>query len=346
MIKIHILFEFKKGPWGGGNQFLKSLKKYLQSIDAYEQNPVKANVILFNSHQNIPDVARFKLKFREKLFVHRIDGPMCLYNKMSDKRDDIVFTANRYLADATIFQSTWSQQQNHLLGLHQNLFETIIPNAPEPSVFNRERKKTFSANRRIRLIAVSWSSNWNKGFKIYQWLDDNLDFDRYEMTFVGRSPAEFKNIRHILPENSEQLSERLKNSDIFVIASQNDPCSNSLIEALHCGLPAIGLRDGGHPQIIGRGGETFSKPDEIPDLIEKITKSYDEYQANICNPPMQEVGKRYYDFMTEVYRQVQSDKQKMKSFRKMDYIMLQTTIYRWRLSERISGITRKFTRKK
>ena len=338
MIKIHILFEFKKGPWGGGNQFLKSLKKYLQSIDAYEQNPVKANVILFNSHQNVPDVARFKLKFREKLFVHRIDGPMRLYNKIGDKRDDVVFIANKYLADAAIFQSTWSQEQNHLLGLHQNSFETIITNAPEPAIFNREGKVPFSRERKTRLIATSWSANWNKGFKIYQWLDEHLDFSKYEMVFIGNSPVEFKNIQHIPPLNSQVLAKELKRSNIFITASQKDPCSNSLIEALHCGLPAIVLRDGGHPQIINEAGETFTKPDEIPDLLEKVTKNYHKYQINICNPSMEKVGKQYYDFMS----QVQSGKQKTKSFTLLDYIIVQTTIYRWRLSERISSSIGKF----
>jgi glycosyltransferase involved in cell wall biosynthesis len=333
-MRVHILFEFKDGSWGGGNQFLKSLKKYLQSADVYEPAPAKADVILFNSHQSIIEVARFKLKCPGKLFVHRIDGPMRLYNKMSDKRDDIVFTANKYLADATIFQSDWSQQQNYRLGLHQKSFETTIPNAPEPTIFNRMGKIPFSTQRKVRLIATSWSQNWTKGFDVYQWLDNNLDFDRYEMTFVGRSPLEFKNIRHILPVNSEQLSQRLKNSDIFVIASQSDPCSNSLIEALHCGLPAIGLRDGGHTRIISQGGESFSKPDEIPALLEKITADYHSYQANIKNPSMEEVGKRYYDFITEVW----ASKQRMESYGWMNYIRVKAEILKWRLSECIGDL--------
>lgn len=345
-MKVHILFKFKDKPTGGGNQFLKPLKKYLYSMGAYDENVATARVILFNSHQCIGKVVKAKLNHPEKIFIHRIDGPMRLYNKMSDKRDDIVFAANKYLADATIFQSDWSRQQNHLLGLSKCRFETVVVNAPEPMIFNRRGKIPFSTQRRVRLIATSWSQNWKKGFDVYQWLDDNLDFDRYEMTFVGRSSVKFKNIRHISPVNSEQLSERLKNSDIFIIASQKDPCSNSLIEALHCGLPAIGLRDGGHPQIIGQGGETFSKPDEIPALLEKITKNYHKYQINIRNPSMEEVGKQYYDFMTDVYEQIQSGKQKLKPFGQMGYFRIQTAIFLWKLSERISGITAKFTRKK
>ncbi|MFA5238589.1 MAG: hypothetical protein WC476_02615, partial [Phycisphaerae bacterium] len=133
MVKVHILFEFKEGPWGGGNQFLKSLKKYLRSIDAYDENIATASAVLFNSHQYIDEVVKAKINNPEKVFIHRIDGPMRLYSRPEDKRDNVVLAANRYLADATVFQSEWSRQQNHRLGLHQKSFEIVIPNAPEPT---------------------------------------------------------------------------------------------------------------------------------------------------------------------------------------------------------------------
>lgn len=337
MIKIHILFDIKDEPYGGGNQFLRSLKDYLQSVAVYEEDIKKTNIILFNSHQHISEVAKVKLKYPDMLFVHRIDGPIRLYNKMSDKRDDVVFIANKYLANATIFQSEWSRQQNHLLGLHQNSFETIINNAPNPSFFNREGKVSFSTDRKIRLIATSWSSNWKKGFQVYQWLDVNLDFEKYEMVFVGKSPVEFKNIKHISPLSSKHIAEKLKENDVFIFASPVEACSNSLLEALHCGLPVIGINGSSNPELIGKAGEIFTQPDEIPHLLEKITKNYLEYQTNIRNPSMEKVGKQYYDFITQVHCQVQSLKQKTKPFNWIGYIIVQTTIYRWKLSERISS---------
>ena len=35
-MKVHILFRLKDEPTGGGNQFLKSLKEYLQSVRAQQ----------------------------------------------------------------------------------------------------------------------------------------------------------------------------------------------------------------------------------------------------------------------------------------------------------------------
>ena len=338
MVKVHILFEFRKGPWGGGNQFLKALRNYFVTNKVYAENPQDADVILFNSHQCISEVIEAKLNYPEKIFIHRIDGPIRLYNQTNDRRDNIVFTANRYLAEATVFQSVWSQQQNHLLGLQRNLFETIIPNAPEPSIFNRNGKLDFSDNRKIRLIATSWSQNLNKGFDTYQWLDENLDFNKYEMVFVGKSPIQFKNIRHISSLSSVGIADKLKQSDIFIFASPIEACSNSLLEALHCGLPAVGPDQSSTPELIGRGGETFTAPSQIPDLLGKITNHYSEYQASINNPPIEQVGGRYYNFISEVYHQVKTSEQKTKSFGWLGYFRIQMAIFCWGLSERIDDI--------
>ncbi len=61
-MKINIFFKLKDGPTGGGNQFLKSLRQYLQSADVYENDAQKADVILINSYQYIDEAAKVKLE--------------------------------------------------------------------------------------------------------------------------------------------------------------------------------------------------------------------------------------------------------------------------------------------
>jgi len=43
-MKIHILYNFQKGPWGGGNQFLKALKKEFNQRGIHEEKPEKAGL--------------------------------------------------------------------------------------------------------------------------------------------------------------------------------------------------------------------------------------------------------------------------------------------------------------
>ena len=345
-MKVNILFKLKDGPMGGGNQFLKSLRQYLRSAEVYENNVQKADVILLNSYQYIDETAKVKLQHGDKLFIHRIDGSIRLYNKESDRRDYVTNIANHLIAEATIFQSGWSRNENYRLGLKKNRFETVITNAPDPMIFNRQGKEVFSADRKTKLIAASWSPNWNKGFRVYQWLDEHLDFDKYEMVFVGNSPVNFKNITHKPPLNSVELACELKKNDFFIFASPMEACSNSLLEALHCGLPVIATNSSSNPELVANAGEVFDRPDEIPELLDKITNYYTDYQAAINNPSVDEVGKQYYDFINHVYRQVQSGAAKLKRFRWLSYIRVMATIYRWKLAERISSTVEGFRKLK
>ena len=45
------------------------------------------------------------------------------------------------------------------------------------------------AGRRVRVIATSWSDNPNKGADALAWLDANLDHERFELTFAGRTQS-------------------------------------------------------------------------------------------------------------------------------------------------------------
>ena len=49
-MKISICYEFVEGPWGGINQFLKSLKKEFINQGFFEEDIEKADILLFNGH--------------------------------------------------------------------------------------------------------------------------------------------------------------------------------------------------------------------------------------------------------------------------------------------------------
>ena len=336
-MKIYILYKTKNTPTGGGNQFLKAIRDYFIKIDCYAQDINESDIILYNSHQFVFELLKVKRKFPDKLFIHRIDGPMRLYNTMSDKRDLIVNIINKYIADGTIFQSSWSKEKNYYLGMQKNNYETTILNAPNPDIFNKDGKIEFNKNRKIKLIATSWSSNWKKGFETYKWLDENLDFDTYKFTFVGNSPVEFKNIIKKEPMDSNDLAKELKQHDIFITASQKDPCSNSLIEALHCGLPAIGLNDGGHTEIISNGGEVFDTKEEILEKLDKIVDNYEQYQKNITLPTLDEIGREYYNFLQTIYEEKENKNYKVKKFSFIDYLSVKKALFIWKLSNKIRG---------
>ncbi len=301
---IHIFFDIKENPWGGGNQFLKALRRIYREQGLYAEELEQAKIVLVNSHHfgDIEDLQRLLCFMRnnpDATLIHRIDGPVTLIRGKDEGTDNLIFQFNELFAAGTIFQSQWCLEHCRSLGLKIENPYKIIFNAPDTNMFfpiNRKKQ-----HNKIRLVATSWSSNPRKGFKVYHWMDKNLDWNKYEMCFVGNSNIRFKNIIHLPPVDSKTLAGMLQQHDIFITASQSDPCSNSLIEALHCGLPALALRDGGHPEIIGEGGVLFSKVEDIPALLNQLSSDIKSYRKKISLPSLKEVAQSYIDFMMNIH---------------------------------------------
>jgi hypothetical protein len=300
-MKVFFNNKIISGPYGGGNQFLKCLKKYLALENHVAELPADADIILFNSHQNPQQVFSLKENYPDKKFVHRVDGPMKLYNKMSDQRDSIVYNLNNAVADATIFQSNYSYEMNLEMGMKVNKPFNIIHNASDPEIFFEGSK---NHNSKINVFAASWSHNVRKGFKYYEFLDKNLDFSKYNFCFAGNSPIKFSNIRNLGPLNSPQMSKQLRKTDIYITASENDPCSNSLIEAVTCRAPSLALRSGGHPELLSHDYlfETYEELLEKVELLSNDTQNKTARQKMRPNN-IQKVTKQYVAFFDIISRE-------------------------------------------
>ena len=228
--------------------------------------------------------------------VHRVDGPIGVYRGFDDGTDARILRLNRALADATVFQSRFSLEKHRELGLELR-HPVVIPNAVDASIFRPPPAREPHADRPLRVIATSWSDNPRKGSETLAWLDGHLDGDRYHLTFVGRTSARFERARVVPPVPSRELAELLRASDVYLAASRDDPCSNALLEALACGLPAAFLRSGGHPELVGDAGLGFDAPEEIPVVLERLASELDERRAAIRLVPITEVADRYLEVL-------------------------------------------------
>lgn len=291
---LSIFHEFEPPPAGGGHQFLRAFMRYAESRGIrIENNKISRSTraCLFNSF-NFDTTRLLRMKRNSVLYVHRVDGPIDIYRGWNGDVDRSIHAINQKVAEKSIFQSRYSLEKHMELGM---IFRNpvVIMNAADPEIFNALGKISFSQDRKTRLIATSWSSNINKGALDYQWLDEHLDWERFEFTFVGQSQIQFKNIQMIPAVDSYKLAGLLKEHDIYITASRNDPCSNSLIEALTCGLPAIYLQSGGHPEIVKQAGLGFENVEQVPELLEQIVRQYEAFQSIISIPTIQEVSEAY-----------------------------------------------------
>ncbi len=113
------------------------------------------------------------------------------------------------------------------------------------------------------------------------------------MTFVGQSPVQLERISSVGPVTSREVAELLRSHDVYVAPSRDDPCSNALLEALACGLPAAFLASGGHPELVGEGGLPFEADEELPEVLDRLVDEIEERRAAISTLPISEVADRY-----------------------------------------------------
>jgi glycosyltransferase involved in cell wall biosynthesis len=295
---LAIFHEFAPPPGGGGHQFLRALERELTHRGLkLELNQVSGGtpVCLFNSFNF--DFGRLRRFARAGCrMVHRVDGPIGVYRGFDDGTDQKIVEINRDLADATVFQSRFSLEKHVELGF--DLREpVVISNAVDPSIFHPPEQREPLDGRKVRLIATSWSDNVRKGAETFAWLDRNLDWDRYELTFVGRSLVPFERIRRVGPVGSHEVAGLLRGHDLYVAASRDDPCSNALLEALACDLPVAFLESGGHPELVGAGGLPFRSDEEIPDVLGRLIEDLDGFRDVISVPSIASVADRYLEIL-------------------------------------------------
>lgn len=261
-MKIHILYNVIDSPYGGGNQFLKYLINFLNEKNLYTTDIAEADIILFNSHHNARKILELRLQYgKNKIFIHRLDGKISLQRK-SKKFDYIIMLVNILVSDFDIYQSEYAR----------NIWSKSITPKPHKVIYNSVDKQLFfktkhinqlKSSNKLKIITTCWSTHDSKGFDTYKYLDKYLNFDKYEYIFVGNSPIKFNNIQIIPPQNSLRLNQLLNQSDIFITASINDPCSNSLLEAKEIGLKILAKNSGGHPELISPNDRLFNTKHDL-----------------------------------------------------------------------------------
>jgi glycosyltransferase involved in cell wall biosynthesis len=291
---IAIFHNFVPPPYGGGNQFLLALRKEFEKLGfRTEANKIsrKTRCCVYNSFNFDFDRLRKYARTGCRM-IHRVDGPVGVYRGRDDGIDHQVCQINNELADATVFQSYYSLQKHLELGM-QFRVPRVIHNASDPDIFHSRGRPEFDGNRKVRIISTSWSDNPNKGATFYKRFEEMLDRNRFEYTFVGRSPIRFDFIKMIDPVGSAEVARLLREHDIFIAASKHEPCSNSLVEALSCGLPVLYRNSGSHGELVGDAGFCFSTEEEALVLLDRLVEEYERRQKLISVPSIAQVVQEY-----------------------------------------------------
>ena len=92
------------------------------------------------------------------------------------------------------------------------------------------------------------------------------------------------------------MAKYLQKSDIFISGVKIDAASNSITEALTCGLPVLYLDAGGNKEIVKGGGVCFNSNDDILEALEELVNNYEKYNKKISIPLISEIANKYINF--------------------------------------------------
>ncbi len=292
---ISLWHEFHKPPYGGGNQFMLALQKGLENQGVrVVTNKVSSIVDVHICNSCWFDHAKLQRQSNAKhlLMIHRIDGPTTLYRGKGRGEDEKIFELNRDLASATVFQSGYSFRKSYELGF-RGISPVIISNSVNREIFHSQGRAHWDGKEKIRLVSSAWSDNPRKGGPFLKWLDGQLDWERFEYTFIGRVQEEFEHIRHIPAVASDELASMLREHHIYISPSLHEPCSNALLEALACGLPTLYRNDGGNPELVSFAGFPFEGEGDVLEKLERLVSNLPSMQALISIKEIDAIAAQY-----------------------------------------------------
>jgi glycosyltransferase involved in cell wall biosynthesis len=295
-IDLALFHDFAPAPAGGAHQSLRALTQELQRRGVRVVNNTLApstRAVLFNSFNFDFDRLRvLARRTRDTRLVHRVGAVTSLYRGFDDGTDARVAGINAELAHATLAISHATIDMYRSIGI-ELVDPHVVHNPCDDRIFTSSGREPFRRDRKTRLIATSWSDNPRKGGATYAWLEEHLDWDRFDFTFVGNIASPLRRARCLAPVSSSKLASVLREHDVYVTATEHDAYSNALVEALSCGLPAVYLDSGGSAEAVKEGGFGFTDREQIPDLLDRIVDEYELRQARIALPPLAEIADGY-----------------------------------------------------
>jgi glycosyltransferase involved in cell wall biosynthesis len=283
-MKVAIGYHIQEGPWGGGNQFARSLTEVLErrgDTVRFDLADADIDVIVLTDPRarsasvsfGAGAVLRYLLlKNPRALVVHRINE--CDERK-GTRRMNLMLRHANYSADHTVFIASWLKELN-VWGRYTP--SSVILNGADERVFNRSTYTSWDGHGPMRLVTHHWGGNRMKGFDVYEALDRLLAEDewrnRIEFTYIGNLPSgfSFTNARYLLPMQGETLARELSSHHVYVTASMNEPAGMHHIEGAMCGLPLLYRRSGALPEYCDGFGVGFDGQDFMAALQQMLTQ--------------------------------------------------------------------------
>lgn len=296
-MKISIGYHLQDGPWGGGNQFAKSLAKSLRSEGhevVYSLSDHDIDLILLTEVRgrspsgafNAGSILRYlQFKNAKALVVHRINE--CDERKGTNHMNHLLARAN-YVSDHTVFIASWLRK---LKLWREESPCSVILNGADRTIFKPNKNFSWSLGEPLKLVTHHWGGNRQKGADIYERIDEFLAMpawkEKIEFTYIGNVPdgCNLSNTRVLPPLNGSELARELASNHVYVTGSINEPAGMHHIEGALCGLPIIYRNSGALPEYCNGFGIKFEGLGDVEVALKSMYSEYDHWLREIGNYP-------------------------------------------------------------
>ena len=217
-----------------------------------------------------------------------------------------------HLADYVFYQSKFCKYAaNHFLGERSGRSEilynavdtdffkpnnTLSMNETSPFVFLLTGQIASHLFYRIDSTIRSIAAAINQGLNVRLIIAGGLDNTVKNMSYILTEKLGITDsIMFTGPYTQEQAPLIYNNANAYVMTKHNDPCPNTVIEALSCGLPVLYSATGGVPELVGKEAGVALKCDQgweepaVPSTEDmcngmiEIVKKYEEMRFSARN---------------------------------------------------------------
>lgn len=338
-MKVSIGSRIVRGPWGGGNLFAINLTNFLKDKGhevIYDLSEPDIDLILLtdprsrsesSSTFNHEDIKNYKKFVKPNVaVVQRINE--CDERKNTENINNFYLDASK-VADHVVFVSSWLRNIYLDIGMDRDKTSVILAGANN-KIFNNLDLSIWEEGSKLKLVTHHWSSHKNKGFDVYEYIDQLLDNEywknKIEFTYIGNIPSnfQFRNTNLVDPLAGKELARELKRHHIYITGSINEPSGNHHIEAAQCGLPILYKDSGGIPEYCEGFGICFDN-NNLEENISLIKNQYEVYIQKLKVYPFnsEKMCSDFLKLFNDIAEQkkLQVDKHKINYQKKYFYLM-------------------------
>ncbi len=256
-VRVAFTLDPSREAGGGSYSFARLMARHLPTFGVtVTHTPWRpCDAVLVFANVGSRPMLRFR-RWRGTRIVHRLDERIDPHEDAARARKHAHLLALNALADVSVFQSRFVATN---VGPRTTAPRSIvIHNGVDTSRF------APTGSRRMldgtpRILHASWSVGSSKRLDRLDELVRVLPSDA-RVYLAGRhreapgTRSGDPRVTYLGPQDSDAMAVLMRSVDALFFPSEDDPCPNTILEAMASGLPALYHPSGGTPELVGDAG--------------------------------------------------------------------------------------------